>query len=653
MPVFLPQGGSADRFINPEYKQEDVSMAKYEYAYPLNLDLKPGSKLHDDLVKAVLAKAWLSRNVMSGRYGSWREIDRTLTAYINPDWKARARNDRAKIEPVIIPVSYAVLETLMTYMVSAFLDYPIFVYEGVGPEDIIGAKLLEKCVEADCIRYKTALSLHTMLRDGFAYGLGVTSPQWSIRKRLVRKKQAIVPSLQSMMSLNEGDFEEEIIEGNKLYNIDVYQYLPDSDAPVHAVQDGESCGWVSRTNLMSLIEEERSGGQVFNIEYMRHIKNGMSSFYVTGKNESGRYDASGLGSTTLYQSVAKAVDVVNMYMNIIPEAWGLGSGKEPEKWLFKVAGDCVLIGAFPVGLNHQMFPVAINAPDFDGYSMSPISKLETTYGIQSTVDWLLQSHVANIKKSINDQIVVDPSLVNINDVKNPTAGKIIRKRRAAWGRGDVMDGIGQLKVTDVTAGFVGEISMLSDIIKYTAGASDSLQGIIQKRGERVSAEEAGGARMSALSRMQKMARITSEMAMSDIGYMFAYHTQQLMSNNTYVKTVGEWEQLLINEYGPAAARMVVRPRDLNVRFDVVPKDGSIPGGENAQTWVELYKVAAMNPYISAGLDMPRVFKHIARMLGAKDIEKFERIGAMQMPNEQVLNEADKGNLIPVQAAGQV
>ena len=32
-------------------------------------------------------------------------------------------------------------------------------------------------------------------------------------------------------------------------------------------------------------------------------------------------------------------------------------------------------------------------------------------------------------------LVVDPYLVNINDLKDPQPGKLIRLRRPAWGRG--------------------------------------------------------------------------------------------------------------------------------------------------------------------------------------------------------------------------
>ena len=54
-------------------------------------------------------------------------------------------------------------------------------------------------------------------------------------------------------------------------------------------------------------------------------------------------------------------------------------------------------------------------------------------------------------------------------------------------------------------------------------------------------------------------------------------------------------------------------------------------------------------------DMVRIFKHIARNLGAKDVNEFVMKGGVmqptQMPDEQVLQQAQAGNLMPVSELG--
>ena len=100
-------------------------------------------------------------------------------------------------------------------------------------------------------------------------------------------------------------------------------------------------------------------------------------------------------------------------------------------------------------LDHNMYPVSVCAPEFDGYTITPISSLEVIYGLQEILDFLFTSHVANVRKAINDMLIVDPYLINMADLAKPGPGKLIRTRRAVWGRG-VENAVKQLAVTDIT-----------------------------------------------------------------------------------------------------------------------------------------------------------------------------------------------------------
>jgi len=107
----------------------------YDYDYPEGLNLDPKSELHRKVVTEVIRRAQVSNRVMSNRFGSWNEIDRILTTYIEPDSSLNLREgeekdikkDKSK-KPVsiIFPYSYAILETILTYLVMAFLEDPIF-----------------------------------------------------------------------------------------------------------------------------------------------------------------------------------------------------------------------------------------------------------------------------------------------------------------------------------------------------------------------------------------------------------------------------------------------------------------------------------------------------------------------------------------------
>ena len=83
---------------------------------------------------------------------------------------------------MIFPYTYAIKETLVTYAMSALVQDPIFRYEGSGPEDTIGALIMEQKIQKDCQKAKVELALHTMFSDAFSYGIGVGAPSWYERR---------------------------------------------------------------------------------------------------------------------------------------------------------------------------------------------------------------------------------------------------------------------------------------------------------------------------------------------------------------------------------------------------------------------------------------------------------------------------------------
>ena len=66
----------------------------------------------------------------------------------------------------------------------------------------------------------------------------------------------------------------------------------------------------------------------------------------------------------------------------------------------------------------------------------------------------------------------------------------------------------------------------------------------------------------------------------------------------------------------------------------------------------MYQIMATNPQLSARFDMVRVFKHIARLLGAKNINEFQMRTdqiSPQVGEEGAIGEdVRKGNLIPIE-----
>jgi len=92
---------------------------------------------------------------------------------------------------------------------------------------------------------------------------------------------------------------------------------------------------------------------------------------------------------------------------------------------------------------------------------------------------------------------------------------------------------------------------------------------------------------------------------------------------------------------------------LAINYDVIVRDGSIPGGNFYQSWIELFKVIGTQPELMAQFDVTRIFTYIAQQLGAKNVEDFRRnvnrIQATTMSDETVQRQVEAGNLIPTGA----
>ena len=442
-----------------------------------------------------------------------------------------------------------------------------------------------------------------------------------------------------------------LFEGNDLNNIDPYMWLPDPSVASSDIQKAEFVGWVDRTNYMNLLSEEaQSSSDLFNVRYLKLRKDKRSTLALDQSDRLTRYG----GSADIHRSMTSStnpVDRIRMYITLIPKDWELSSRESPEKWYFELAADDVIISCMQADHNHGMYPVSVASPEYDGYSITPIGRMEVLYGLQHTLDFLFNSHISNVRKAVNDMLVVDPYLVNIEDLKDPQPGKLIRLRRPAWGRG-VDKVVQQLAISDITRLNISDSAYITQWMDRISGADQSMQGALRMTGpERLTSSEFQGTRGSAISRLQRIAMLVGIQFMQDIGTMFAVHTQQYMSQDTYVKIVGRYADQLKATF--ARDKIPVSPYDLAINYDLIVRDGSIPGGNFSQAWIDLFKVIGTTPELIQQFDVTRIFMYIAQQLGAKNVEDFRRVvGQAQtsvIPDEAALRGAQAGNLVPVGA----
>ena len=92
-----------------------------------------------------------------------------------------------------------------------------------------------------------------------------------------------------------------------------------------------------------------------------------------------------------------------------------------------------------------------------------------------------------------------------------------------------------------------------------------------------------------------------------------------------------------------------------VDYDLIVRDGSIPGGNFSDVWTQLFQTIGSNPELMQHFDIVNIFKYIATSLGAKNVDAFERqqpaAQVSAAPDEQVLNQVANGELVSLLEQG--
>ena len=409
-----------------------------------------------------------------------------------------------------------------------------------------------------------------------------------------------------------------------------------------------------------LSEEAEPDTDYFNGLFARMIADaGLGKSNLAGDIDTGRGDRWDLGNVrdTVHPPHSNRLDILQYYVKLIPSEWGLSDANRPEIWDFCIAGDRVIIKAMRSNFAHGWYPVTVCAPTTNGHDVLPVSMIATTFGLQEAIDFYVSSHVANVRKALNDMFIVDTSAVEWEDLLDPGPGKLIRLKSHISGSGDIGQYIKQFDVKDVTSNHTKDAASLMQILKETMGTPDISQGNLENLPERPTAQLGTAAMSRSMSRMNMVAMKIGMQSMYDVGFQGAFNTQQFMSQTTMVETIGRYDALL-KKIHKGASSVPATIRDINVAFDMIPLDGSMPGLENVDAHTQvlqtLLQVPGVGERIASGMDIPRFFANWMRMTGATNALEFFNTGGQDqtappqvLPDDVVASEAQAGNLVPI------
>lgn len=608
------------------------------------VNIKPGGKLHEYLLKQVLQRKKFSEKKMKDYHKQWSDADDSMKAYIHERDVDKKRKDKKTFDGEVdyvtleVPYTYAIVMTAHTYFSSVMLSrVPLWQFTGRHGEAQDSVMAVESVIDYQSKVGGHLPPMYNWLYDLARYSFGVIGCYWDEEEKVVTKTEMIPPSILGVpFGAPRPVQTTEIIRGfagNKLYNVRPYDFFPDPRVPLWKFQEGEFCGRTTNEGYHNLLNT----AQIDPLRYQNLDK--LQEVLDSSQNNSAE-----AGSSRVTLPVQPGEDlsapgvgycaITEMYIKLIPSLWGLGDSKRLEVWCFEVAQEKVVISARPLGLIHGRFPFAVLEGNFGSEEFAKFGMLEIIRPLTDVLTWLINSHFYNVRRVLNNQLVVDPSGLVMKDVTKP-GQRVIRLKPSAYGQ-DVRKYLFQLQQTDITRQHLTDVSMVENMIQRVSSVVDNVMGVPQ-RGGRKTATEVRDATGWSVSRLKTPVEYNSALGFDPLAQMMISNTQQLLDMERKYAIAG-------NTLDNAQAFLDINPQKIAGSFDFVPVDGTMPIDRLAQAnfWKELLMQMARVPELMMQWDINGMIAHTMKMQGERNVDRF-RVN-MQDP-AQIQKQVQLGNLV--------
>lgn len=613
----------------------------------MTLDIKWDSPLHKKLVAKIDSRIKLAIKGQELMYEQWREAEDTTLAWV-PESEADAIRDQKReikglptYTTIQVPYSYALLMSAHTYWTSVFFSRsPVHQFTGRHGEGEMQIQAMEALIGYQYEVGQFCTPYYIWLYDCGKYGMGVIGTYWE--KTVLNYGQLVEmadPANPDKVTLYQTTQEIPGYEGNCVYNVSPWDFLPDPRVPVKLFQTGEFVAVRKRLGWNQILQRQKSG-YYMNMDRLALQLSLSKMTNVGGADQGSRVLQRPLLNEELAvdenQKHPAGAVLYEFYVNLVPSEWGVGNTNYPQIWVFTITEDRgLLIGACPLGMVHCKFPFDVIENEVEGYGLYSRGIPEIMEPIQNTVDWLLNSHFYNVRQSLNNQFIVDPSKLVIKDVQNTGPGFIWRLRPEAYGT-DLNTMFKQVEVIDVTRAHMSDFQAMFGIGERTIGINDQIMGSMGGN-QRKTATEVRTTTAFGINRLKTISEYMSGMGFSPHSQKLVQTSQQMYSAQAKLRRVGSFAQEAGEQF------INVSPEDIVGFYDLVPVDGTLPIDRMAQAnlWKDmLSSLQRMPPQVLMSYDWGRIFGWVAQIAGLKNINQFKI---------QVLppGMAPQGNVVPL------
>lgn len=614
--------------------------------HPLEHKLRYNSDLHNKVRDAVLARESMSKRKMAERHPAWDRAEEDYRAYIpesveDKRRKAQRSTGKRHYTDIFVSYSYASLLAAHTYWTSVFFSRtPVFQLQSRHGKGEMAALPMETLVDYQVSVGGHIIPYYVWLLDTGKYGLGVLGNHW-LEERSVISSYEEEPAIDEETGLAiEGrtrtvkvQNEVEGYKGNKVFNIRPYDWLPDTRKSLSNFQKGEFCGHTTQEGWNAIVKDPR----YFNREALRRMKtdNNASTRDNVG---SAQIELPDVTTAMGFEDIKDpgSTELLVMGVELIPKDWGLDTDEYPEKWIFIIADKRIIIDARPMGHLHNQWPYDILLYEVDGYGLNPRGLMEIAQPVNDGLSWLVNSHFFNVRRALNDQVIMDPSRLNIKDMTDGGPGKIIRVRPSAYGQ-DPKTMFSQMVIPDITASHLRDTQMLSELMQRVTGVNDNIMGQVNPRG-RKTATEIRTSSTFGINRLKTQAEFFSATGFQPLATKLIQNTQQYYDGTQMFRVAGTQAGEL--QY------IEITPESIAGFYDFLPVDGTLPIDRFAQValWKDFFATISQISPLLLEFDLGKLFGYVAQLAGLKNVDEF-RVQSVEKGRLQA--QVQQGNLVPI------
>lgn len=619
------------------------------------LKIAKDSPLHRKICSMLQSRILMAQRDRTEQEEIWRKAEERTLAYL-PEQEADAvRRNRRDVEgkptytTIMLPYSYALLMSAHTYWTSVFFGRsPIHQYSGRHGETEMQVQALEALIDYQVEVGRLLGPYYIWFYDAGKYGVGILGEYWEVEKIAYGSLVEMPDPITGKPALYQATNEVVGYQGNKAYNVNPFDFWRDPRVTMKNFQSGEFCIVLKRM-IWNDVQRRAAAGFYMNMEHVkehataRHPDNNSSQLKRpnwAAAQLTTDWDPDGKNPDTRHPAGVFAYEA---YVDLIPKEWGVGPESFPQKWCFTITEDFgLLIGASPLGNMHGRFPFSVIEPEVEGYAMESRGIPEIVAPIQNTMDWLINSHFYNVRASLNNQFIVDPSKLVLKDVEKGEPGFIWRLRPEAFGT-DIRSMFHQIPVTDVTRTNMQDLQQMFGLGERTLGINDQIMGVLNTGGRKTATEIRTAAGFGT-NRLKTNTEYMSAMGFSHHSAKLVQNSQQFYDTQLKLRIVGD----LATAAGPGF--LMVTPETISGFFNFVPVDGALPIDRAAQAnlWKDMMSnLRMMPPQVAMGFDWVKIFTWVGSLAGLKNINQFK---IQVMPDAALAGQAQQGNVIPMPGA---